>query len=210
MPPRHTLLAQSSVDWEDVDEPEPPVDPELDWADEDTSEDDGNWQPEDLFEDGGDDEIEWDATEGDWDTDLEWSEPREEDAQALLDDADDLFTAELQVPERPIILGWSTHVDLPAHDIGEIPARCSTDCPHSTLQAEFHPGAPGCVRLEILGTQFEVPVEDESGELVVTLQLMVESRVFPLELRLRATSGAPLVILGRDALAGRFLVDVGR
>jgi len=170
--------------------------------DEDTSDSDTDWEDEDLLSSdtvGDVDEEGWAPTEGDWEDASDW-----EDEIAPEPDPDPFD----DMPDAPSIVGWKTRVDVPAYGVADLPARCSTDCSTSTFHTEVQPGEEGHVRLRVQGAEFEVPVTDESGELVIQLTLTVSDKTFPLDLRIRATSGAPLLVLGRDALAGRFLIDV--
>jgi hypothetical protein len=146
---------------------------------------------------------EWGAT--DWDSSIEWTEEPQEDEDNGLEGLLDIVP-----PETPIIIGWNTRVDLPRWGIADIAARCSTDIDASTLRVEVKPGDEGNIVLVLQDQDITVPVSERDGELVVRMTLLIANRTFPADLRLRATSGATLVILGRDALAGRFLVDVSR
>ena len=192
--------------WQEEWSEEVPLEPQPEqvWEhDEDTSDGDTDWEDEDLLSPdtvGDVDEEGWAPTEGDWEDVSDWDDAIPDEPEHA-DPFDDL-------PDAPSIVGWKTRVDLPGYGVAELPARCSTDCSTSTFHTEVHPGEPGHVRLKVQGAEFEVPVTDESGELVIQLTLMVSDKTFPLDLRIRATSGAPLLVLGRDALAGRFLIDV--
>ena len=146
---------------------------------------------------------EWGAT--DWDSSIEWTDESQEDEGNGLEGLLDIVP-----PETPIIIGWSTRVDLPRWGIADIAARCSTDIDASMLRVEVKPGDEDNIVLVLQDRDITVPVSERDGELVVRMTLLVANRTFPADLRLRATSGATLVILGRDALAGRFLVDVSR
>jgi hypothetical protein len=193
-------------DWQEEwhDEAPPREDPELEWEDEDTCDEDTDWEDEVLLEEQRAEDADdgWAPTEGDWEEELDWSdEPeqaREEEEDPLLD----------EIPQTPSIIGWKTRVDLPRWEVADVPARCSTDCADSTFHVEYHPAGDDRVRLLVQDREVEVAVSAESGELMIALEVLVAEKLFPLNLRLRATSGAPLVVLGRDALAGRFLIDV--
>jgi len=209
-------------------DPEDPSDDEELWDDDDSGGDD--WEDEELLADPGDDrwdltEAEWSAApapaghvggdrggQGDaapraWDEDLGWTE----DEQVEEEPTDDLAELVDSRPlEAPVIIGWSPRVDFPRWGIADIPARCSTDLAASSLRVEVRPGDEGAVLLVLQGQEIAVPVTERDGDLVVRMTLLVAAKTFPVDLRLRATSGAPLVVLGRDALAGRFLVDVSR
>jgi len=194
-----------SRDWQEEWSEEVVAEPEADevWeADEPTSDEDTDWD-DDLLAPEADGDINgegWAPTEGDWEAASDWDDVIEEEP-APPDPFDDL-------PDAPSIVGWKTRVDLPEHGVAEVPARCSTDCSTSTFHVEVQPGEEDHVRLKVQGHEFEVPVKDESGELVIQLTLLVADKTFPMDLRIRATSGAPLLVLGRDALAGRFMIDV--
>jgi len=198
--------AAPSADWQEEWSEEVIAEspPETIWeADEDTKDEDTDWDDVGLLapEARGDlDEEGWAPTEGDWEAASDWDDEIHREPE-LTDPFDEL-------PDAPSIVGWKTRVDLPEHGVTDLPARCSTDCSTSTFHTEVQPGEEGHIKLRVQDAEFEVPVTDESGELVIQLTLLVSGMTFPLDLRIRATSGAPLLVLGRDALAGRFLIDV--
>jgi len=209
--------------------PEPPAEPpeERDW---DLLDDDSETTPEDTGDPWS--QSDDDGTALDEEPLLEPDEPPDswpaiDDGDQPLDDVDlddpdtdpgerdvwedDAGTASdqdwLNESDGPVVVGWSERASLPAWGIHRVPARCSTDQETSALYVELRPGLPGRVTL-VLGDQTVDACVGELGDELVALTLVrLVGREFQTTLRLVGTSGPPHLVLGRDVLAGRFLVD---
>ena len=190
------------LDWGDdlSAEPEPGTDDEL-WAD-DSGEEALTWDEELLEEPASPDDMEWEETEvGDWDEELDWGD---ELAQAT--------ETELQIEEleaEPVVVGWSAEAVLPDFDHARVPVRCSTDSPTTSFFVTFHVAGQDAV-VDFRGVERTCPLLGADGELVVSVRLLLAGVDLTVPARLRATSGDPRLELGRDTLAGRFLVDPAR
>ena len=202
--------------WDELDEEEvPPPDPfDEVWPEDD--EDDADWSEEPAEEEA--DEDDWaDAEQADDADDADEAfespggdtveEPEAWETEPEEEDGEEDWALEL---EGPVIVGWSERVSLPAWGIHRLPARCATDCETSTLYAELRPGVPGRVTL-LLGSQsVDVAVGQHAGDLLARTVLRLGGAENEATLRLVATAGPPSVVVGRDVLAGRYLVDAAR
>ena len=134
--------------------------------------------------------------------------------------------------ELPIV-GWREWVSLPGLGIPEIRAKIDTGALSSSIQAirpeRFERGGRRMVRFQVrpeprnpaLAVVAEAEVADErsvrssgGGEelrLVILAELQLAGVRFPIELNLaRRDAMGFRMILGREALRGRFLVDPAR
>lgn len=109
--------------------------------------------------------------------------------------------------DGPVVVGWSERASLPTWGIQRLPTRCSTDQEMSSLYVELRPGLPGRVTL-VLGEQtVDVGVGERGDDLVARTRIKLVGLEFEATLRICGTSGPPHMVIGRDVLAGRFLVD---
>jgi hypothetical protein len=137
-------------------------------------------------------------------------------------------------PHNPLLIGWKEHVALPEWNITRLRAKIDTGARTSALDAadyELHevPGAGTVARLRLRLSrkhpERQVVVEAPVVKMVTVrnsggmreLRPVVETtvRLGPLEKRIRLTvaNRAGMIfrmILGREALAGDFLVEVGK
>lgn len=138
-------------------------------------------------------------------------------------------------PARKITrqIGWKEKVDLPALGISGLDAKVDTGARTSVLHCSgmetFKKGRKTWVRFQVLdethpawtGNKFELPftaarkIKNSFGEeeerLVVITELLLFGKTFPIELSLRDRSNMEFpMLLGRSAIRGRFLVNVGR
>ena len=108
------------------------------------------------------------------------------------------------------VVGWQEKVSFPDWEVRQIPARCATNQERSSLHASIRQLSQGRVALQLGQGELELPVHFDEGDLALRLLVEVAGVQFSLAMQLVATSGTPFVVLGRDALAGRFLVDPSR
>ncbi len=211
-PPDPPAEPTEEFGWDSLEEEEevPPDPLEEPWPAED--EEGTTWEDEPL--------LETEATEEDWAT-MEVEEGEQESF------GDDPETAEFPPEEWPeeveestdndwieeeastVTVGWNEQASLPTWGIHKVPARCRTGLETSTLYVSLRPGLPGRVTL-VLGDQtVDVGVGEMDNELVAMTLVRLVGREFEATLRIVGTSGPPHLVLGRDVLAGRFLVDAG-
>ena len=190
------------LDWGDelADEHDPASDAEL-WAD-DGGDETLTWEDELLEEPASPDDLEWEETEvGDWDEKLDWGDELTGTAETALE------IEELET--EPAVVGWSAEAVLPGFDAARVPVRCSTDSATTSFFVAFHVAGQTVV-IDLAGVERTLPLLEADGELVVSLGLILAGVELDITARLRATSGSPRLELGRDTLAGRFLVDPAR
>ncbi len=200
--PRRPEGWDEDLDWGDelAAEPDPANDTEL-WATQD-GEDALDWDDALLEQPASPDDLEWEETEvGDWDEELDW-----EEEQAPVPDPE---LPLLELEHELVVVGWSAEASFPDWDGTVVPVHCSTDVATSSFAVSFHVAGRSAV-VELDGTARNLPLVEATGELVVGITLKLAGVVFTVPVRLRATSGEPSLELGRDALAGRFLVDAAR
>lgn len=119
----------------------------------------------------------------------------------------DLEDESRYAPDRLVRLGWRERALLLDHGL-EVYAVCDTASAISKVRARMLGREGDRARVELDGRELEVSVIEEGG--VLQLRLRVQIAGVPLEAALvyeREVEGDALV-LGRDLLAGRFLVDV--
>jgi hypothetical protein len=137
------------------------------------------------------------------------------------------------VPQNPLRIGWKEHVALPEWNVGRLRAKIDTGARTSALDAagyELHEVPGGTVvrlrlRLSRKHPERQVVVEAPVLKMAAVrnssgmreLRPVIETTVClgPLRKRIRltVTNRAGMIfrmILGREALAGDFLVDVGK
>lgn len=175
--------------WEDPDLA-PEQAPEADW-------------PEDGPAKGAEDDGTW--------TDVEGFDLLQEDAAAREDDRWPVEgpapTDDLTIRSLPV-LPWRLLVDLPEWGVRGVEARCAPSQDSSVLRVSLSPAVGGSVRLA-LGGGLSVQVAEAQGHLLTTTAVKLPGGEPLVTFRLAATTGPPVVELGRDALAGRYLVDPG-
>lgn len=134
-------------------------------------------------------------------------------------------------PENPVLIGWKEYLDLPELGIDRLKVKVDTGARTSALHVDrietpaagdedrrlilhFHDGndAPRTARAHLLE---EVRVTDSGGHREVRPVIETTLRLGPVEKRIRLTltdrSGMLFpMLLGRKALEGDFVVDVGR
>lgn len=140
------------------------------------------------------------------------------------------FPATPQESDGPVVVGWREWAGLPRLGIARVEAKIDTGARTSALHAnsiEFveADGRPG-VRFAVSGEAETAPwheatvmdrrlVRSSNGEtelrVVIGAELELAGRVWPIELTLtnRGRMELPMLI-GREALAGRVLVDAAR
>lgn len=152
------------------------------------------------------------ALEEDDDQTLEWADrpTKSKDESDTAWTLDDNQSGSTETWDEPNTLGWSTRVNLPQWGVNGIRAHCATDRETSLLHGHFRQVAPGRISLDLGQGELDLPLVDGGSELVIELDLEIRKRTFVVQLELVATQGPPLLLLGRDALAGRFLVDPSR
>jgi hypothetical protein len=210
-PPPLPVAPDEEMGWDLLDDfDETPADPfDEDWSEVD---DEGtDWQEKPGGEadgNGGD----WEALEGaaqgsgtpgDGES-ASHSGPEDWADEEDLDGPEDTWPSEM---EGPTIVGWSERASLPVWGIHHLPTRCSTDQETSTLHVMLRPGLPGRATLVLGDQSIDVGVGGVSDDLVALTTLRLLGQEFEATLRLVGTTGQPHLILGRDVLAGRFLVD---
>jgi len=109
-----------------------------------------------------------------------------------------------------VTVGWMELSAFPEWGVADVRTHCATHHEISSLHGELHQPAPGRVGLSLGKSLLDLPLITGTQDLVVELEILLSGVRFRTQLSLIATSGPPLLVLGRDALAGRFLVDPSR
>lgn len=159
------------------------------FIDEEAVRDDG-WgdDKDDLLDDGDGEDDFPDETEEPAPAAEEAFDFVEEEQDLTDDEWGDLEARSARLPEGMVVAGYEERVDLPDLGLSEVQARCETGCATSSISAALaQPGHDGALPLRVVlcGT-----------ERVVRLAVVA--------------GGEPVVVLGRDALAGWALVDASR
>ncbi len=157
------------------------------------------------------DEESWAEEEEDDET-LEWVNDPTPAATPPEDswEVDDNEEASTEQWEELQTIGWSTRANLTEWGVQGILAHCVPEREHSYLHGNFRQVAPGRISLDLGQGELDLPLVGGNNELLVEVELEVRQRSFVVQLELIATQGPPLLLLGRDALAGRFLIDPSR
>ena len=199
-------LVWDTLDEDSVSTPDPLDDP---WPEgEDKG---GAWDEEPLTEDG-EPVSTWGVSDDDdpLDDQPEPDELRTNEVElGLWEDEGDAASDEEWLKEAvgPVVVGWSERASLPSWGIHRLPARCSTDQETSSLHVDLRTGLPGRATLVLGDKTVDAGVGELGDELVALTLVRLVGREFQATLRLVGTSGPPHLVLGRDVLAGRFLVD---
>jgi hypothetical protein len=140
------------------------------------------------------------------------------------------FTEPEEGPRTPQIVGWREWVGLPSLGIARVKAKMDTGARSSALHANsieaFEHGGQQCVRFDVMGEVKNMPwheapiadrrlVRSSNGETelryVIRTALAVAGQTWPIDITLtnRERMDLPMLI-GREALAGRALVDPER
>jgi hypothetical protein len=109
-----------------------------------------------------------------------------------------------------VTVGWMERVAFPEWGVQDLKTWCATGRETSSLHGEIRQVAPGRIALSLGQGELDLPLVPDTEELEVELVVLLAGIRFPTKLTLVATSGPPHLVLGRDALAGRFLVDPSR
>lgn len=128
-----------------------------------------------------------------------------------------------------LVVGWREWVALPDLGIARIEAKIDTGARTSALHANsiepFEHDGLACVRFDVAGEAESVPwhkapiadrraVRSSNGEselrFVIRTELLLAARRWPIEITLTNRERMELpMLIGREALAGRALVDAG-
>jgi len=175
----------------------PKADETLDWLDSNDTIDliDETW-PEETS-----------SAEDTWD---ERSEP--DNVQEPMLPQEELDDTDIDLPplvptHTPVVVGHKETVSLPDHGIQQLHARFSTDSERSTLHGNVRQVVANHVTLELGKTIVELPAFEDKDILYVALNVDLDGMLFQGNLQIVATSGPPFLILGRDLIAGRVIVD---
>ncbi len=212
-PPAPKPPPPEDLGWDELTAEQPPEPDPLDgpWSTGDEEGTEG-WEEEPSADpEPGVDEWEEDAGETALDDNALDRPPTyaDDEPEAWAEDPDDpgIDGGWLQEADAPVIAGWSERASLPAWGIHNLPARLSTIQETSTLHVDLRPGLPGRVTL-VLGEQtVDAGVGQLGEDLVARTTVRVVGKDVEATLRLVGTSGPPRLVLGRDLLAGNFLVD---
>ena len=109
-----------------------------------------------------------------------------------------------------VTVGWMERAAFPEWGVHDLKAWCATARETSSLHGQLRQVAPGRIALSLGQGELDLPLVPDTEELQVELVVLLGGLRFPTKLTLVATSGPPHLVLGRDALAGRFLVDPSR
>ena len=109
-----------------------------------------------------------------------------------------------------VTVGWMERSAFPEWGVSDIRTHCATHHEASSLHGEVRQAAPGRIGISLGQGELDLPLVTDTEDLVVELEILLSGVRFRAKLTLIATSGPPLLVLGRDALAGRFLVDPSR
>lgn len=111
--------------------------------------------------------------------------------------------------QRAPCVGYEEQVTLPDHGLA-LRASCDTGAAMSRLRGALLGREGGRARVLVTGRELELPVEDVGGVLVFRLRLTLAGLELDARLPLsREDDDGPPLVLGRDLLAGRVLVDPG-
>ena len=105
---------------------------------------------------------------------------------------------------------WQTYCSMPTWGIHRVKVQCDTYSPHSTLYGTFRQTVAGKIAMDLGQQTIDLPAMELEGDTVVSIEVNVEGQLFQIAARLTATSGPISLRLGRDVLAGRFLVDAAK
>jgi hypothetical protein len=109
-----------------------------------------------------------------------------------------------------VTVGWMERVAFPEWGVKDLKTCCATSRETSSLHGEIRQVAPGRISLSLGQGELDLPLVQDTEALEVEMVVLLGGIRFPTKLTLVATSGPPHLQLGRDALAGRFLVDPSR
>jgi len=167
--------------------------------------------PSDPKDPPRDEEETWALEENDDET-LEWVDdptPSRKESNVAWE-VDDSQDGSAEHWEELQTIGWSTRANLPQWGVNGIRVHCATNREHSFLHGQFRQVAPGRISLDLGQGELDLPLVDGGSDLIIELELEIHQFSFVVKLELLATQGPPLLLLGRDALAGRYLVDPSR
>ena len=133
--------------------------------------------------------------------------PPEEEQWALEDESDEISDS---LWMELVTVGWMERVAFPEWGVKDLKTWCATGRETSSLHGEMRQVVPGRISLSLGKSELDLPLVPDSEELEVELVVLLAGARFSAKLTLVATSGPPHLVLGRDALAGRFLVDPSR
>ena len=132
--------------------------------------------------------------------------------------------------EEPVVVGWREWAGLPGLGIARIKAKVDTGARTSALHVNsiqtFEKGRATFVRFDVTGESETVPwheapatdrrlVKSSNGDtelrFVIRIELRLAGRAWPVDISLtnRERMDLPMLI-GREAIAGRILVDAGK
>jgi len=194
----------------DVHPPRRP--PPDDWGDEVEEEPDGDWPdapgpdagwPDPPDGDGPDPDDPWDPGQGPPLHDLPW--PGEEE-EPLPEEGFEHERGRRDLEPGRTILSYRETVVLAG--LGAVPAECHTGAAESHLLAGWKP-VGSAVRIRIGDRAVDLPLESpDGGRPAVVVAMEVAGVRLSARLRLDPADGPLRVVIGRDLLAGRFVVDV--
>lgn len=103
-------------------------------------------------------------------------------------------------------LGWCELALLPGLDL-QLEASCDTGAAFSALRCPLTRLGDGRVRLTLGLVAVEAAALEQGGDLLLETGLCLAGQELLVRLRLVDEAADPPLLLGRDALAGRFVVD---
>lgn len=110
------------------------------------------------------------------------------------------------LPRGLTLVGWRERALLPEHGIA-LEALLDTGSAITHLRGVLLGREGDRGRVAVEGRELEVAVEEEGGVLVLRLPLELGGQRLELRALVERADGGPPLRLGRDALAGRFVVD---